>query len=78
MLVDKVGQINNMRLTNGVARGSAEMSQLQNCSVKISKEHCRYFTQKRNGGCQLRRIKVIVIMQKKIGGGGGGWMCMKN
>ena len=24
--------------------GSAEMSHLQNCSVKIFKEHCRYFT----------------------------------
>ena len=36
----------------------AEMSQLQNCSVKIFKEHSSmYFTRKRNGGCQLRRIE---------------------
>ena len=43
------------------------MSQLQKCSVKISKEHCRYFyTTKRNGGFQLKRIEVIVNMPKKV------------
>ena len=52
----------------------AEMSQLQNYSVKIFKEHSSmYFTRKRNGGCQLRRIE-------RGGGGLGveGWICMKN
>ena len=47
MLVHKGGQINNVQLMTGV--GSAEiLSHLQNCSVKISKDHCRYFTKKRN------------------------------
>ena len=64
MLVLKGGQINNVQLITGV--GIAEMSELQNCSVKIFKEHSsRYFTQKRNVGCQLRRIEK--------GGGVGGW-----
>ena len=65
MLVHKGGQINNVlvQLITGVR--IAEMSQLQNYSVKIFKDHSsRYFTRKRNGGCQLRRI------EKK---GGGGW-----
>ena len=43
MLVHKGGQINNVQSITGV--GSAEMSHLQNCIVKIFKEHCRYFTQ---------------------------------
>ena len=40
-----------------------------NCRIKISKEHCRYSTHKKNetvGGCQLRRTEV------GEGGGGGG------
>ena len=76
----KGGQVNNVQLVTGLR--IAEMSQLQNCSVKIFKEHSsRYFTRKRNGGCQLRRIV-------KGGGGGGGlvrggvrverWICTKN
>ena len=36
MLVHKSGQINNGQLITG--EGRAEMSQLQNCSVKISKD----------------------------------------
>ena len=48
MLVHKGGQINNVQSIAGV--GSAEMSNLQNCGVKIFKEHCRYFTIKKNGG----------------------------
>ena len=51
--------------------GSAEMSRLQNYSVKIFKEHCRYFTKKK---------KIIIIIKiknkrkfkKKMGRGGGG------
>ena len=34
-----------MQLITGA--GSANMSHLQNCSVKIFKEQCRYFTKKR-------------------------------
>ena len=45
MLVHKGGQINNVQLITGV--GSADMPHLQNCSVKIFKMHCRYFTNKR-------------------------------
>ena len=76
MLVHKGGQINNVQLITGVR--IAEMSQLQNCKVKIFKEHSsRYFTRKRNGGCQLRRksrgegggLQVIVKMQKRGEGG---------
>ena len=56
MLVHKGGQIKNVQLITGVR--IAEMSQLQNCSVKIFKEHSsRYFTRKRSGGCLLRRIE---------------------
>ena len=73
MLVNKGGQINNAQLMTGV--GSAEMlSHLHNCSVKISKDHSRYYTKKRNkqlktwggghGGCQPR-TEVIVKMPKK-------------
>ena len=38
-----------MQLVTGV--GNAVMSHLPNCSLKISKEHCRYFTiiKKRRG-----------------------------
>ena len=49
----KGGQINNVQLITG----GAEMSHLQNISVKIFKEHCRYFTIRKN---------------KKIGGMGRG------
>ena len=81
MLVHESGQINNVQLITGVR--IAEMSQLQNCSVKIFKEHrSRYLTRKRNGGCQLRRIESV------WGGGGGGagqggggvegWICTMN
>ena len=78
MLVHKGDQINNVQLITGV--GSAEMSHLQNYSVKISKEHCRYFTKKRknggggHGGCQPR-IEVIVKMPAKSRGIElSGWM----
>ena len=40
MLVHKGGEIKNWG-------GGAEMSHLQNCSVKIFKELCRYFTPKK-------------------------------
>ena len=49
---------------------------------EISKEHCRYFTQKRNGGCQLRRIEVRrsgwgVRVDKKNWGEGGSGGCVR-
>ena len=67
MFVHKGGQINNVQLITEVR--IAEMSQLQNRRIKIFKEHSsRYFTQKRSGGCQLRRI----LQRKKKSGGGGG------
>ena len=70
MIVHKGGQINNVQLITGVR--TAEMSQLQNWSVKIFKERSsRYIIRKRNGG----RIEVIVKITKKVcvcGGGGGG------
>ena len=69
MLVHKGGQINNVQLMTGV--GSAEMSYLQNCSVKIFKEHCRYFTKRIK-----KEIKKIVCVVGWVGGcvcvGGGG------
>ena len=87
MLVHKGGQINNVQLITGLR--IAEMSQLQNCSVK-----CTKIFKKKNffffwgggggggggasgwgqGGCE-RRSKVFVKIQnkKKIEGGGGGW-----
>ena len=52
MLVHKGGKIKN-RVE------SAEMSHLQNCSVKIFKEHSRYFTKK-------KMIKIINEKKKII------------
>ena len=74
MLVHKGGQINNVRLIT--VMGSAEMSHLQNCSVKISKEHCRYFTEKlkkKMGGCE----PIIEVIEKMGGGGGVKWTWSK-
>ena len=53
MRVHKRGQINKMQL-------SAEMSHLQNCTVKILKEHCRYFAKK------IQIIIIITINKKEI------------
>ena len=56
MLVHKDGQINNVQLITGLR--IAEMSQLQNCSVKCTK----------NGSyCEKKK-------KKAVGGGGGVWV----
>ena len=56
MLVHKGGQINNVQLITGLR--IAEMSQLQNCSVKCTKN-----------GSYCENVKK---REKKSGGGGGG------
>ena len=60
MLVHKGGQINNVRLITGLR--IADMSQLQNCSVKCTK----------NGSY----CENVNKREKKSGGRGG--MCTKN
>ena len=73
MFVHKGGQINNLRLNTGM--GSAEMSHLQNCSVKYPKSIAGILQKKKkkgavgggHGGCQSR---IVVI----VGGGGGARM----
>ena len=78
MLVHKGGQINNVQLITGLR--IAEMSQLQNCSVKCTKNgsYCENVKKGRKsqggggGGC-VQRMEVIVKRKKKsVGGGGGG------
>ena len=74
MLVHKGGQINNVQLITGLR--IAEMSQLQNCSVKCTKNgsYCENVKKGRKsqgeGGC-VERMEVIVKRKKKSGGGGG-------
>ena len=60
MLVHKGGQINNVQLITGLR--IAEMSKLQNCSVKCTKN-----------GSYCENVKK---REKKSGGSGG--MCTKN
>ena len=78
MLVHKGGQINNVQLITGLR--IAEMSKLQNCSVKCTKNgsYCENVKKKgekvrgEGGGC-VQRMEVIVKRKKKsVGGGGGG------
>ena len=65
MLVHKGGQINNVQLITGLR--IAEMSQLQNCSVKCTKNgsYCENVKKRekksggRGGGC-VPRMEVIV------------------
>ena len=65
MLVHKGGQINNVQLITGLR--IAEMSQLQNCSVKCTKNgsYCENVKKGRKsqggggGGC-VQRMEVIV------------------
>ena len=59
MLVHKGGQINNVQLIIGLR--IAEMSQLQNCSVKCTKN-----------GCYCENVKKGRKSQGEGGGGGGG------
>ena len=59
--------MNNVQLITGM--GSAGMSHLQNCSVKISKKYCRYFTteelklKKKGGG---KGVMVNVNQELKL------------
>ena len=78
MLVHKGGQINNVQLITGLR--IAEMSQLQNFSVKCTKNgsYCENVIKREKksggggGGC-VQRMEVIVKRKKKsVGGGGGG------
>ena len=76
MLVHKGGQINIVQLITGLR--IAEMSQLQNCSVKCTKDgsYCENVKKRKKksggrGGC-VQRMEVIVKRKKKVSRGGGG------
>ena len=83
MVVHTGGQINNVQLITGLR--IAEMSQLQNCSVKCTKNgsYCENVKKGRKsqggggGGGGVQRMEVIVKRKKKsvgrggVGGGGG-------
>ena len=76
MLVHKGGQINNVQLITGLR--IAEMSQLQNCSVKCTKNgsYCENVKKGKKksggrGGC-VQRMEVIVKRKKSQWGGGSG------
>ena len=64
MLVHKGGQINNVQLITGLR--IAEMSQLQNCSVKCTKN-----------GSYCENVKKGRKSQGGGGGGGGGGGCVQ-
>ena len=67
MLVHKGGQINNVQLITGLR--IAEMSQLQNCSVKCTNENVKKREKKSEsqgeGGC-VQRMEVIVKRKWKL------------
>ena len=81
MLVHKGGQINNVQLITGL--WIAEMSQLQNCSVKCTKngsycENVKKGRKSQGGRCERRSEAFVKIQKKKKkkirgGGGGSGW-----
>ena len=78
MLAHKGGQINNVQLITGLR--IAQMSQLQNCSVKCTKngsycENVKKREKKSGGGGCVQRMEVIVNRKKKSGGGGGQGRC---
>ena len=64
MLVHKGGQINNVQLITWAV--SAEMSYLQNCSVKIFKEHCSRKKEKKWGVGGHLRFKDIIQLKKGV------------
>ena len=76
MLVHKGGQINNVQLITGL--WIAEMSQLQNCSVKCTKngsycENVQKRERKSGGGGMCTKNGSYCEKEKKsVGGGGGG------
>ena len=77
MLVHKGGQINNVQLITGLR--IAEMSQLQNCSVKCTKNgsYCENVKKGRKsrgeGGCEIVKIQKKNYFFFGGGGGGGGY-----
>ena len=75
MLVHKGGQINNVQLFTGLR--IAEMSQLQNCSVKCTKngsycENVKKREKKVRGEGMCTKIGSYCEKEKKVSGGGGG------
>ena len=77
MLVHKGGQINNVQLITGLR--IAEMSQLQNCSVKCTKngsycENVKKGRKSQGGGGMCTKNGSYCEKEKKSqwGGGGGG------
>ena len=76
MLVHKGGQINNVQLITGLR--IAEMSQLQNCSVKCAKNgsYCENVKKGRKslgeGGMCTKNGSYCERKKKSVGGGGGG------
>ena len=80
MLVHEGGQINNVQLITGLR--IAEMSQLQNCSVKCTKNgsYCENVKKGRKsqgeGGGMCTKNGSYCEKEKKVsGGGGGGGIC---
>ena len=76
MLVHKGGQINNVQLITGLR--IAEMSQLQNCSVKCTKNgsYCENVKKgekvRGEGGGMCTKNGSYCEKEKKVSGGGGG------
>ena len=75
MLVHKGGQINNVQLITGLR--IAEMSQLQNCSVKCTKngsycENVKKGRKSQGGGGMCTKNGSYCEKEKKVGGGGEG------
>ena len=73
MLVHKGGQINYVQLITGVR--IAEMSQLQNCSVRCTKNGCYCENEKKRksqgeGGMCTKNVSYCE--KEKFRGGGGG------
>ena len=77
MLVHKGGQINNVQLITGLR--IAEMSQLQNCSVKCTKNgsYCENVKkrEKESGGRERGMCMLKKGRKSQWGGGGGGGKC---
>ena len=75
MLVHKDAQINNVQSISGLR--IAEMSQLQNCSVKCTKngsycENVKKGRKSQGGGGCVQRMEAIVKRKNSQGGGGQG------
>ena len=75
MLVHKGGQINNVQLITGLR--IAEMSQLQNCSVKCTKngsycENVKKGRKSQGEGGMCTKIGSYCEKEKKVSWGGGG------